>query len=165
MKARVLSLVLAMSFLCTGAFVLAGQKKDKDKQPAPVTWYTNLQAALKEARDAKKVVMLDFTGSDWCHWCQKLKEETLTSPEFDALARESFVPVEVDFPQGKQQSKEEKKQNEELKNTYKPDGFPTIVFVETDGKEIGRIVGYKKKEDFLAAAKDILAKRAPAKGK
>lgn len=158
---RVLSLVVALGLLFTSAFVLADQKKDKKE--APVSWYTDLQAALKDARASKKVVLLDFTGSDWCHWCQKLHEETLVSDEFNAVARESFIPVTVDFPQNKGQKQDEIKQNKQLKELYKVNGFPTIVVVETDGKEIGRIGGYQPKEQFLASLKDILAKRAPQK--
>ena len=47
------------------------------------------------------MVLLDFTGSDWCGWCIKFKKEALDTPEFSDYAAKSFVLVEVDFPKTK----------------------------------------------------------------
>ena len=36
-----------------------------------LTWMTDVPKAVEKAKAEKKLVMLDFTGSDWCGWCIK----------------------------------------------------------------------------------------------
>ncbi len=49
---------------------------------AELQWFTDVQAAQEKARRENKFVLLDFTGSDWCSWCMKLKGEVFDQPEF-----------------------------------------------------------------------------------
>src|SRR5438093_919127 len=63
---------------------------------AAATWLTDLPAAQAAAKAEKKIVLLDFTGSDWCGWCIRLKNEVFSQPEFDAFANANLVLVEVD---------------------------------------------------------------------
>ena len=105
-------------------------------------WKTDYTAALAEAAKENKMVLLDFTGSDWCGWCIKLQKDTFSKPEFKKFAQESLVLVELDFPRGKTQSDELKKQNEELAEKFGVQGFPTLVLLDPQGKEATRNVGY-----------------------
>src|SRR5207249_3252593 len=61
-------------------------------------WFTDLPSAQEKARQENKFVLLDFTGSDWCVWCRKLKAEVFDQPEFADFAQANLVLVEVDFP-------------------------------------------------------------------
>ena len=112
------------------------------KAPA-VKWQTNFAEAQKLAKKEKKPLLVNFTGSDWCHWCQVLKKEVFDQKEFAAWAKKNVILVEVDFPQEKKQSEEVKKRNLELAKKYKVQGFPTIYFMKADGKIIGQS-GYMK---------------------
>jgi thioredoxin-related protein len=105
-------------------------------------WQTDFKAALELAAKENKPVLLDFTGSDWCGWCVKLNKETFSQPDFKKFAEKSLVLVEIDFPKSKPQSAELKKQNEELQTKFKVDGFPTLVLLDSKGKEIARNPGY-----------------------
>lgn len=105
-------------------------------------WGTDYKAALEQAAKANKPVLLDFTGSDWCGWCIKLDKETFSKPEFKSFAEKNLVLVEVDFPNSKPQSAAVKKQNEELQAKFGVEGFPTLVLLNSEGKEIARNVGY-----------------------
>ena len=109
---------------------------------AEVQWSTDLPAAQAQAKKDKKIVLMNFTGSDWCGWCKKLQAEVFTTKEFDAYAKDKLVLVEVDFPNQKQQSAALKKANEALQEKYKASGFPTIVALNGEGKEVWRQVGY-----------------------
>ena len=90
-------------------------------------------------------MFLDFTGSDWCGPCISLRKRVLSSKEFAAYAAKNLVLVEIDFPQGKKQSAELKKQNERLSKQYGIDekGFPTIVLLDPAGKVIREFTGYE----------------------
>jgi protein disulfide-isomerase len=105
-------------------------------------WKTDYTAALAQAAKENKMVLLDFTGSDWCGWCIKLQKDTFSKPEFKKFAEQSLVLVELDFPRGKTQSDELKKQNEELAEKFGVQGFPTLVLLDPQGKEAARNVGY-----------------------
>ena len=111
---------------------------------AEATWLTDLPKAQAQAKSENKIVLIDFTGSDWCGWCIKFKKEVLDTDEFKAYAAKNVVLVELDFPHKKAQTDELKKANQALKAEYKVRGFPCLVVLDKDGKEIGRQVGYAK---------------------
>jgi protein disulfide-isomerase len=101
-------------------------------------WLTSWDEAVKESKKTGKPILMDFTGSDWCGWCIKLKKEVFDQPEFAAWAKKKVVLLEVDFPNNKPQSAAVKKQNEELQTRYQIDGYPTILFVDASGKVLGK---------------------------
>jgi len=106
-------------------------------------WITDYDLALQKAKAGHKYVLIDFTGSDWCIWCQKLHDEVLSQKEFLDFAAENFILVKLDFPKHITQSDELKQQNEALAQQYSIDGYPTIVILNSDGKEINR-AGYQQ---------------------
>ena len=109
---------------------------------AEVQWITDLPSAQKKAKEEKKLVLMDFTGSDWCGWCIKLNKEVFSTKEFADYAKDNLVLVELDFPNKKQQSAELKKANQALKEKYGANGFPTIVILNSEGKQVWKQVGY-----------------------
>lgn len=108
---------------------------------AELPWQTDLPKAQAQAKAEKKLVMLDFTGSDWCGWCIKLNKEVFSTPEFAEYAKKNLVLVEVDFPHKKKQSPELKKANQALQKKYGIEGYPTIIVLDGDGKKVGEL-GY-----------------------
>lgn len=105
-------------------------------------WLTDLPKALEKAKTEKKFVLIDFTGSDWCPPCIKLHKEVLSTKEFETYAAKDFVLVMLDYPTRKPQPPELKKANEALQAKYKIEGFPTLIVLNSEGKELGRDVGY-----------------------
>ena len=106
-------------------------------------WQTDLTKAMETAKSEKKMVLIDFTGSDWCGWCIKFKKEVFATPEFNNYAKKSLVLVELDYPHQKPQTAELKKVNKQLQAKYKVTGFPTLVVLNSSGKEVGRQEGYE----------------------
>ena len=106
---------------------------------AELPWMTDLPKAQAQAKQEKKLVMLDFTGSDWCGWCIKLNKEVFSTPEFAEYAKKNLVLVEVDFPRTKKLSAEQKKANEALQEKYKIEGYPTIIVLNGEGKQVGQL--------------------------
>ena len=105
-------------------------------------WLTDYKQAQQQAKANNKILLLDFTGSDWCGWCKKFDREVLLKPEFKDFARDNLVVVELDFPRAKQQTPELRKQNRELAQQYEIVGFPTIVVLSADGQKLWRYDGY-----------------------
>ena len=125
---------IAIGILVCGALLQAGA--------AELNWLTDLPKAQAKAKEEKKLVMLDFTGSDWCGWCIKLNKEVFSKPEFAEYASKNLVLVEVDFPRTKKLSAELKKANAALQEKYKIQGYPTIIVLNSDGKKVGEL-GYE----------------------
>ena len=105
-------------------------------------WLTDLPKAQTKAKAENKMVLMDFTGSDWCGWCIKFHKEVLSTPEFAEYAKKHLVLVELDFPRKKQQPAELKQANTALQAKFQVNSFPTFVVLNAEGKEIGKQVGY-----------------------
>jgi thiol:disulfide interchange protein len=117
-----------------------------NKPPSAVAtggWTTNYPAALAQAKATNTNVFLFFTGSDWCGWCVRLDREVLSTPEFKSYANKNLILVKLDFPRGEPQSASVKAQNEQLAHKYQVSGFPTVIILDSKGKQIGR-TGYQK---------------------
>ena len=106
-------------------------------------WTEDFEAAKAKAKAEGKDLLIDFTGSDWCHWCVKLKEEVFDHDSFNKAASKHFVLVELDFPNKKPQDAKIKAQNQKLQQHYKISGYPTILLTDANGEVYGR-TGYQK---------------------
>jgi protein disulfide-isomerase len=117
---------------------------------AELHWLTDVSAAQAKAKKENKLVMLDFTGSDWCGWCIKLKKEVFDTKEFADYAKDNLVLVEVDFPRKKKLDAKQEKANETLMEKYKVKGFPTLVLLNADGKQVGELGYESSPKPFIA---------------
>ena len=108
-------------------------------------WGHDLTKAQTHAKGAGKLVLLDFTGSDWCPPCMALHDFVLTQTEFLDFAENHLELVELDFPKSKSIDKELAERNAKLAEKYNVDGFPTIIVLDTAGKMVHRDVGYSGK--------------------
>lgn len=105
------------------------------------TWDTNLEAAQAVAEVEGKHLFVYFAGSDWCGWCERFHNEVLTTSRFESYLNESFVPVLIDFPRGIEQTEALKEDNQALAQRMGIEGFPTVVLLDAEGNELGRL-GY-----------------------
>jgi protein disulfide-isomerase len=105
-------------------------------------WSTNLDESLKKAADEKLLILLEFTGSDWCPPCKKQAQDVFAQPAFEGFAKTNLVPVKIDFPRRSEQSPETQAANQALAKKYNVDGFPTLILLDSKGGELAREVGY-----------------------
>lgn len=102
-----------------------------------VTWLGDFNQATAEAAKSHKLILINFSGSDWCGPCIRERKEILEKEAFENYASEHLVLVRADFPRQKknQLSKEQTKRNEALADKYNPDGkFPYTLLVDDHGK-------------------------------
>ena len=109
--------------------------------PSKSGWITSYEQGQEEAKANNKLVLLDFTGSDWCGWCILLDREVFSKPEFKEYASKNLVLVEVDFPKMKPMSDAMRMQNFRLAQRYQIQGFPTIIVLNGDGQKVAEF-GY-----------------------
>ncbi len=105
-------------------------------------WTTNYKAALSQAKQQNKLVLLNFTGSDWCPACLLLDKEVFPTASFKEFVSKSFIPVTIDLPQAKKLPAALSQQNDQLQQQFNVYEFPTLLVVSADGKERGRVLGY-----------------------
>ncbi len=104
-------------------------------------WMTDLEAAKAKAVAEGKAVLVDFTGSDWCGWCIRLRKDVFDQPAFEEYAKDKFVLMEVDVPNNPQFDRELLRRNRELCEQYNISGFPTIMVMTPSGDVVGGFVG------------------------
>ena len=110
----------------------------------PAGWTDDYDAALERAAAENKLVLADFSGSDWCGWCKKLDKEVFDTEQFRSLATNEYVLLMVDSPQDEGLlSAKAKKQNPKLVEKYKVRGFPTVLVLDAKGEVVYK-GGYAK---------------------
>lgn len=136
--------------LCFTIAVLFGQEKGT----------TNYQEALENAKNEGQVLVIQFSGSDWCSPCIRLEEQILNTAAFQAY-QEKFVWLKADFPRKKANRLTEEQQihNDALAERYNSKGsFPLLVFINNEEKVLGSI-GYQPKspEEYIVLIEKILS--------
>ncbi|MFT5049514.1 MAG: thiol-disulfide isomerase/thioredoxin [Chlamydiales bacterium] len=125
---------------------------------ASETWYGDFDVASAAAKKAGKDLFVDFTGSDWCHWCIKLHEEVLGIDEFVAGAQKDYILVSLDFPRSEEALAKvpDIARNKELAKKYNIQGYPTVLLMDADGTVFAR-TGYQAggAEKYLAHLAEI----------
>lgn len=102
----------------------------------PVHWEHDYQSALKRAKAEKKVIFMDL-WTEWCPPCQHLQKNVFPTAEASA-ALVKVVPFSslVQKRDGTPVA-----EGTRLAEQFKLSGFPTLVILDADGKEIRRKVG------------------------
>ena len=121
-------------------------------------WMTDIDAALVKAKEAKKSVMVEFTGSDWCPPCIMMGKEVFSKKEFVDKASKKFILVKIDIPN---KDPELKAKNSKVLEKYKVQGVPTVILFNPEGKEFERFTAskYRTVESFTAQLDEALAKQ------
>jgi thioredoxin-related protein len=99
---------------------------------------------LQKAKEQNKIVMIDFI-TDWCIWCKHLDMKVYNNKEVVEYANTHQINWKTDA----------EKEGKDLAKKYGVSGYPTLVFVDADGNEIDKIVGFYPAPDFLENIKKI----------
>lgn len=132
--------------------------------PQPVIWLGNFNEAEKQANESHKLILVNFSGTDWCGPCIRLRKEILESGVFEKYATDHLLLVRADFPRQKknQLPAEQVKLNEALADRYNSDGkFPYTLLIDEKGKVLKAWDGYPNvtPEKFVQEIADLTAKK------
>lgn len=102
---------------------------------------TNYEKALKEAQKSKKDVYMLVT-SDYCRWCRKFENETLSNDSLIDHLQEKFVLLYI------------QRGRDVLPDSFEVKKVPKHYFLRSDGEVIHSVLGYWNAEDFRSFVKD-----------
>ena len=123
-------------------------------------WEPDFSTAVQTAREKHRLILVNFSGSDWCGPCIRMRNEIFENEIFSKMADTCILLVNADFPRNKknQLSKPQVKQNEMLADKFNPNGsFPYTVLINAEGKLIKAWDGLPKEnaEQFAMEVKAI----------
>ena len=98
----------------------------------------SLADVMAKAKSENKVLMIDVL-TDWCKWCIELDNKVYANPKVYEFANTNQVNYKIDAEKG---------EGVDFAKKYKVQGYPTILFLDGNGKEIDRIIGYYPAKDF-----------------
>jgi thioredoxin-related protein len=123
-------------------------------------WLTNFNEATKTATEKHQLILLNFSGSDWCGPCIRLRKDFFESTTFIQFADTSLVLINADFPRNKKDrlSTDQTNQNNILADKYNPEGkFPFTLLLNANGKILKVWDGLPEEKivDFVAQIKVV----------
>ena len=103
---------------------------------------------LKEAKRTRKAIFLDFTAT-WCGPCRQMEKETFANAKVAAVSSESYLAykVDIDWFAGM-----------DIAEKYNVKQYPTIVFLDYQGRYLNRIKGFYAPEYFVQYLKQYSGK-------
>ncbi|HBS86395.1 MAG: thiol-disulfide isomerase [Bacteroidetes bacterium GWF2_38_335] len=110
----------------------------------PAVWLTDFDQAKNEAATNQKYILLNFSGSDWCTPCIKMKKTIFLSEEFENYANENLILLHADFPRLSKNKLDDKQtaHNEKLAELYNSKGtFPLTLLLDAEGNVIKKWEG------------------------
>jgi thioredoxin-related protein len=128
---------------------------------SPGIWETDFNKAKESAQTEHKLILLNFSGSDWCGPCIHMQKEIFENENFTQYAGDHLVLVNADFPRLKkhQLSKDQQAKNDQLADKYDKNGiFPLTVLLSPDGKVLKEWQGFPplSSEEFTRQIKAVV---------
>lgn len=104
----------------------------------------NWESILAQAKKQDKVIFLDAYAS-WCGPCKKLAKEIFPDSEVGDYYNANFINVSMDMEKG---------EGIELAKTFNVQVYPTLLFINSDGKIVHRTAGFMPVAQFVQLGKD-----------
>jgi len=95
-------------------------------------WLVDLNEAYNLSEKTGLPIMANFTGTDWCGWCIRLKNSVFLTDEFKKWAKKNVILLELDFPRRFKLPDNIAQQNASLQQAFQVRGYPTIWVFKMD---------------------------------
>lgn len=105
----------------------------------------DLTKAKESAKNEHKLILLKFSGSDWCVPCIRLQKQIMDNEQFQIFSDKNLILMNADFPRLKKNklSKDDQEKNDALAEKFNKDGiFPKLILLNSDGKILAHWDGF-----------------------
>lgn len=123
------------------------------KAYSEIKWEKDLASAIKKAKSKNVPIMIDVY-TDWCTWCEELDKNTYANKKVSDMAKK-MVSVKL--------NPETSKEGERIAEQYGVKGYPTILFINSDGIMLEQVGGYVEGEKFLPYMQNAITKHGKVK--
>lgn len=118
----------------------------QEETPGIRFFHGSFQEALQESQRQNKPLFVDFYAT-WCGPCKRMAREVFTQAEVGKLFNEKLIAIKLDA---------ELPENVDIAKKYNVDAFPTLAFLQGDGKIISIHKGAMNAKELLNNAKEAL---------
>ncbi len=87
---------------------------------------------LQEAQKQRRPIFVDVYA-EWCGPCKMLERSTFPNPDLGAYTTKHYIAYRLDGEKG---------EGPRIANQYRVRAYPTMLFLDPSGKELGRQVGF-----------------------
>ena len=117
--------------------------------------WTDYTSGVKEAAATNKKILIDVY-TDWCGWCKKMDSDTYTDKGVSDYLNAKYVLVKLNAESSKKESVDNKEVTEaQIASAFGVNGYPTTIFLESDGHPITMAPGFMKPESFITVLRYI----------
>ncbi len=102
----------------------------------------NFDDVIAAAKAQNKPIFLDVY-TNWCGWCKRLDITTYQDPQVIKYLNTNFIPLKVNAESGRGYA---------VKVRYGVNSYPRLLFLDSDGKPLLTIKGYRDAKGLLQAA-------------
>lgn len=100
---------------------------------------------LKKAKAEKKIIFLDAYAS-WCGPCKMLQKNVFTQKSVGDYYNNRFINVKMDMEKG---------EGPILAQTYPLEAYPTLLFIDGNGRVLKKVLGYQSPQDLIAIGRSV----------
>lgn len=134
------------SLLLLGLFSIQSTPTHHYTEPGGITFFEgSWEDALKKAAEEDKMVFMDAYAV-WCGPCKMLKRNVFSDQKIGSYFNENFINVAMDMERG---------EGRELARKYGVTAYPTLFFMDAEGKVQKKAVGYRNSAQLMELAQAV----------
>ncbi len=139
----------SMLILLLSGFLLVGPGAKPGTNGSDGLKWTNFTEGVKEAKAMNKKVLIDVY-TDWCGWCKKMESDTYSDQKVKDYLVKNFVLVRLNAESNdKEMIDTTEITDAQLASAFRVNGYPTTIFLQSDGHPITAAPGYMGPAKFL----------------
>ena len=138
---RAFKIIFSVIVIAVSVYALIPEKKNEPE------WQKFTHAKYQESLKNHEKMIVDFYA-DWCIPCKELDANTFSDPRVVEISKK-FTPYKVDM------TKTLSDETEQLRSEFNIIGMPTVLIIDSNGKEIHRLTGFVDADEFFKMINEI----------
>ena len=106
----------------------------------------SFEQALKEAKASNKLIFMD-AYAEWCGPCKYMTANVFTEQEVGAFYNKNFINLKVDMEKG---------EGPALAAKYQVRAYPTLFFIDGDGKVVKKVLGAQTTQKMIQIGNELV---------
>ncbi len=111
-------------------------------------FHGSFEEALEKAKEEDKIIFVD-AYTTWCGPCKRMSKTVFTQKEVGEFYNENFVNLKIDM---------EKPDGRKFQVKYPVSAYPTLYFIDANGKTAMKVKGARQAKDFIDLGRSALGK-------